>query len=392
MTITRGDHPGGEPTEGTGGPGGHGRRRAASPAGPTHGNGPASVRDRGFAAMLMSGLVALVLGIAVGTLPVPYVVESPGPTFNTLATDGGSPVISVSGHESFPADGRLDLTTVYVDGGPNGPVSVLGAFSAWLDPNKAVYPEELIYPTEVTSEESEQESAAAMASSQENAVAAALNELRIPFEQQLQAAGFSDGSPSAGKLEEDDVFLSINGKDVTSLPVIQEELAAGAGAEATLVVERDGSPVTVAVTPVKNDAGNYVLGVLLKYRYTFPVSVTISLERVGGPSAGLMFALGIVDTITPGSLTGGKHIAGTGTITPEGKVGSIGGIGQKMIGAKASGATMFLAPAGNCDEAAGQIPAGLQVVRVETLKDARQAVEAAASGTGVENLPSCASN
>ncbi len=392
MTITQGAHPAGDPP---GGPhnhsGLHGRRRAHSPGNTGPGENR-SGQDPRFAAMVMSGLVAVVLAIAVGTLPVPYVVESPGPTFNTLATEGGDPVISVSGRESYPADGRLDLTTVYVDGGPNGPVSILGAFSAWLDPNKAVYPEELIYPSKVTSEESQQESAAAMASSQENAVAAALNDLQIPFGQQLQAAGFSEGSPSEGKLVADDVFLSINGKEVTALSVIQAELAAGAGQEVTLVLERDGGPVTVAVTPVKNDAGNYVLGVLLKYRFTFPVDVTISLEHVGGPSAGLMFALGIVDTLTPGSLTGGKHVAGTGTISPEGQVGAIGGIGQKMIAARSNGATLFLAPAGNCDEVVGQVPDGLQVVRVETLDQARQAVEASASGTGTGNLPSCASN
>lgn len=392
MTITRGDRPAGDPSDRSHDGGALRGRHRALPPGASSSEGGTTGQDPRFTAMVLSGVAALVLAIAVGTLPVPYVVESPGPTFNTLATDGGRPVISVSGRESYPAEGRLDLTTVYVDGGPNGPVTILGAFSAWLDPRKTVYPEELLYPTQVTREESAEQSAAAMASSQENAVAAALNELQIPFEQQLQAAGFSDGSPSEGKLQMDDVFLSINGKDVTALSVIQEELAAGGGQDVTLVVERAGSPVTVTVTPMKNDAGNYVLGVMLKYRFTFPVDVTIALEQVGGPSAGLMFALGIVDTLTPGSLTGGKHIAGTGTIAPEGEVGAIGGIGQKMIGARSNGATMFLAPAGNCDEVAGQVPDGLQVVRVETLEDARQAVEAAASGTGTANLPACASN
>lgn len=349
-------------------------------------------RDPRVSAMMLSGVAALVLGLAVGTLPVPYVIEKPGPTFNTLGHDGERPVISVSGKESYPAEGRLDLTTIYVEGGPNGPVSLLGTFAAWLDPVKAVYPEELLYPAEVTREESAEQSAAAMASSQENSVAAALTELQIPFEQQLQAAGFSDGSPSEGKLQADDVFLSINGKDITSLSNIQEELAAGSGQEVTLVVERGGSPATVTVTPTKNDAGNYVLGVRLKYRFTFPVDVDISLEQVGGPSAGLMFALGILDTVTPGSLTGGKHIAGTGTISPEGEVGPIGGIAQKLIGARSNGATMFLAPAENCDEVVGHIPEGLQVVKVETLEDARQAVEAVASGSGTDDLPRCASN
>ncbi|WP_354239830.1 S16 family serine protease [Arthrobacter sp. UYEF20] len=342
--------------------------------------------------MLVSGLLALALGITAVSLPVPYVVESPGPTFNTLGDDNGKPVISVTGHESFPAKGNLDLTTVYVDGGPNGPVSVFEAFSAWLDGAKAVYPEELIYPRGVTKEQSQQESAVAMTTSQENAVAAALKELNIPFEQKLQIAGVPADSASAGKLQEGDVLVSINNKPITALSVVQAELAAGNGAPVTVDVDRGGSSVPVTITPTKAPTGMFILGVLLQYKFTFPFEVKISLDKVGGPSAGMMFALGIVDTVTPGDLTGGKHIAGTGTITPDGAVGPIGGIGQKMHGARSGGATLFLAPAANCDEVLGHIPAGLQVVKVENLAGARKAVEQAASGADTSALPGCSSN
>ena len=112
----------------------------------------------------------------------------------------------------------------------------------------------------------------------------------------------------------------------------------------TVVVDRAGSRVPVAITPAKTATGRFILGVMLQYKFTFPFDVKISLDKVGGPSAGMMFALGIIDTVTPGDLTGGKHIAGTGTITPDGVVGPIGGIGQKMQGARSGGATMFLAP------------------------------------------------
>lgn len=342
--------------------------------------------------MVASGLMALALGITAASLPVPYVVESPGPTFNTLATDNGTPVISVTGRETFPAKGNLDLTTVYVDGGPNGPVSVFEAFSAWLDKSKAVYPEELIFPTGVTKEVSQQESAVAMATSQENATASALRELGIPFEQKLLVADLADQSASAGKLQAGDVFSTVNGKPVTSLRVVQEELAAGNGKPATVVVMRDGKPVTETITPTENAAGRFILGVLLQYEFTFPFDVRISLDKVGGPSAGMMFALGIIDTITPGDLTGGKHIAGTGTITPDGVVGSIGGIGQKMHGARADGAAVFLAPAANCAEVVGHIPDGLQVVKVENLAEAREAVTVVGSGGDTSGLPACTSN
>ncbi|TLM85727.1 signal protein PDZ [Pseudarthrobacter sp. NamE2] len=342
--------------------------------------------------MMLAGMAALGLGIGVATLPVPYVVESPGPVYNTLGQSQGAPVIKVTGRETFPASGNLDLTTVYVDGGPTGPVSVLTAFSAWLNPTRSVQPMELIYPTGTTKQEAEEQSAVAMATSQENALASALNELDIPFGQQLQAAGLSEGSASAGKIQEGDILKSINGKDITALSVIQEELAAGKGAPATVVVERGGQQVTETITPKGNGEGRFILGVMLKYLFTFPLDVEISLEKVGGPSAGLMFSLGIIDTITPGDLTGGKHIAGTGTITPDGAVGPIGGIEQKMHGARAGGATLFLAPAANCPQVAGNIPDGLQVVKVENLAQARAAVELAGSGGDTSGLPTCTNN
>ncbi len=341
---------------------------------------------------MVAGVTALGLGLAVGTLPVPYVVETPGPTYNTLDQSQGSPVIKVSGRETYPAAGNLDLTTVYVSGGPNSPVSVLSAFTAWLDPSKAVYPVELIYPAGTTKEEAQEQGSVAMATSQENAVASALNELDIPFGQQLQAAGLSEGSAAVGKIEQGDILKTINGKEITSLAVIQEELAAGKGAPATVAVERDGQRVTQVITPKDNGTGRFVLGVMLKYLFTFPFDVEISLDKVAGPSAGLMFSLGIIDTVTPGDLTGGRHVAGTGTISPDGLVGPIGGIGQKMQGARSAGATLFLAPAANCGEVVGHIPDGLQVVKVENLTEARRAVELAGSGGDTSGLPGCTTN
>ncbi|AOT05204.1 YlbL family protein [Arthrobacter sp. U41] len=382
MTITQGEQPPSGPAAGPS----RGRRSLLA--------GPRSDRrrDNRSSAMLVSGLLALALGFTALSLPVPYVVESPGPTFNTLGTENGTPVISVTGHETFPAKGNLDLTTVYVDGGPNGPVTVVEAFSAWLSGAKAVYPEELIFPTGVTKEQSQQESAVAMTSSQENAVASALRELGIPFEQKMQIAAVPEGSASAGKVLENDVLVSINGKAATALGVIQSELAAGNGAPVEVVVDRDGSSVTANITPSKTAAGRFILGVMLQYKFKFPFDVKISLDKVGGPSAGMMFALGIVDTVTPGDLTGGKHVAGTGTITPDGAIGPIGGISQKMHGARSGGATLFLAPAANCEDVVGHIPDGLQVVRVENLAEARKAVELAASGADTSALPVCSSN
>ncbi|WP_217376309.1 YlbL family protein [Paenarthrobacter ureafaciens] len=342
--------------------------------------------------MVVSGLVALGLGLGAAALPVPYVVESAGPTFNTLGQDGDKPVITVSGHETYPAKGNLDLTTVLMAGGPKSPASIYDLFRAWLDKSKAVYPEELIYPKGTTAEQTVQQGEIAMETSQENAVAAALRELDIPFEQRLTVAGLSDDSPSSGKLQEGDRLLAINGKAITSMSVVQAELSAGAGASVVVGIDRNGSTTSVTVTPTKNANDRYVLGILLSSDFTFPFDVKISLDNVGGPSAGMMFALGIVDTLTPGDLTGGRHVAGTGTITADGAVGPIGGVAQKMIGARQHGATMFLAPAANCADVVGNVPDGLQVVKVETLADAKAAVERLGSGQDTSGLPTCANN
>ncbi|MDR6989038.1 PDZ domain-containing protein [Paenarthrobacter nitroguajacolicus] len=372
-------------------PEGSATRRQTSDADPSS-VPSAPPRDTRYMVMVISGLLALGLGIGAAALPVPYVIESAGPTFNTLGKDGDKPVISISGRESFPASGNLDLTTVVMTGGPKSPATIFDVFRAWLDTSKAIYPEELIYPKGTTAEQTVQEGEIAMETSQENAFAAALRELDIPFEQRLNVAGLSEASPSAGKIQEGDLLKSINGKAITSMSVIQAELAAGAGAPAVVVVERKGAPVTETVTPTRNAADRYVLGVLLASDFTFPFDVSISLENVGGPSAGMMFALGIIDNLTPGDLTGGKHVAGTGTITADGAVGPIGGIAQKMIGARQHGATMFLAPAANCADVVGHVPDGLQVVKVETLADATSAVERLGSEEDTAGLPTCTNN
>nr|WP_277814844.1 S16 family serine protease [Galbitalea soli] len=133
-----------------------------------------------------------------------------------------------------------------------------------------------------------------------------------------------------------------------------------------------------------------ILGIAVGTSYTFPVPIKIQLQDVGGPSAGMMFALGIIDKLTPGELNGGKRVAGTGTIDSAGTVGAIGGIRQKMYGAARAGARYFLAPRSNCDEVVGHIPSGLHVYSVATLDDSLTALKAISSGKGLASLSSCA--
>jgi PDZ domain-containing protein len=167
-----------------------------------------------------------------------------------------------------------------------------------------------------------------------------------------------------------DVITAFNGTPVESVPQLRELLATnGAETPGTVSFIRGGVSQEAQVTPMDVE-GKVVLGIGAKAKYDFPFDVTIRLDAVGGPSAGMMFALGIIDKLTPENITDGNHFAGTGTIDAQGNVGPIGGIQQKLFGAKKAGATYFLAPADNCDEVVGHVPSGLQVYSVKTLNDA----------------------
>lgn len=340
---------------------------------------------------MISGVIAVVLAVAAMTLPVPYVVESPGPAINTIGEIDGAPIITVSGQESFPSNsGSLDLTTVHLTGGlPDSRISFFDALKAWLTPSHSLYPAELIYAPGVSQETVNSENSAAMTGSQENATAAALNALGIDFESNLAVASIPEGGAASGILKPDDVIVAIGGQQVTDLKDIQSVLAEGAGAPVELQIRRSGKEMKVSVTPTKGEDGKYLLGIVLQNTFKFPFDVKISLENIGGPSAGMIFALGIMDKLTPGELTGGKRFAGTGTIDPEGKVGAIGGIAQKMVGAHENGAEYFLAPAANCADVVGHVPEGLQVIKVNTLHEAYDAVSLVGSGKDGSSLPTC---
>jgi PDZ domain-containing protein len=350
---------------------------------------PARPRDPRFRAMAVSGGLAVVLSAAAVLLPSPYVIESPGPTFNTIGEVNGQPLIRVEGRETFPPEGELDLTTVFVSGGPNGQVNVLDTFRAWANPNENVLPEQLVYPEGTTSSQVEEQNAVAMTSSQESAIAAALSHENIDFTEELSVAGLAEDSASEGALQKGDVLRSIDGKPIENIQTLRATLGDAGGAPADLSIVRDGAELDVSVLPKESDEGDFQLGILLASTFDFPFEVTIQLDNVGGPSAGTMFALGIIDSLTEGDLTGGRHFAGTGTIDSVGAIGPIGGIAQKLVGARSGGAEFFLAPAENCDEVVDNIPDGLTVVKVETIDDAVEAVETLGSGADPAGLPAC---
>ncbi len=336
---------------------------------------------RTWASLLALGLV-IGLSVVAASRPVPYVTFSPGPTINVLGSFDGKSIITVKGHKTYRDKGALRLTTV-VPSGPQEKVNIATMFFAWLDPDRAVYPRRIIYGDQDTRTSVRDESAAQMASSQDNAIASALGALDIPFTTRVGVAAVEKGGPADGKLEPGDVIVSVNGraaKDVSDVTGQIRPLPVGSRVEMT--VRRGGElrrvELTTAAAPDDPKASAVRVSIMAAgYRFPFQVDLRLD-DNIGGPSAGLMFATGIYDVLTPGSLTGGKAIAGTGEIDGEGRVGPIGGIQQKLVGAQDAGAKLFLVPADNCAEAVhGHYdPDRMRLVKVTTLDDAVADVEA----------------
>lgn len=337
--------------------------------------------------------VAAVLGLGIALLPSPYVIQQPGPVFDTLGSvevDGEDiPLITIPDEETFPTDGSLDLLTSSAVGRPGRTPGWLDVTIAWFDPRRAVVPVEVIFPPQLSEEDRNAQNEAQMVDSQQDAIAAALVELGYDFPRDVVVQGVAEGLPAAGVLEIGDVISAVEGTPVRSVDELRSALAEhGTETPARLDVMRGDDTVEVEVTPVER-GGQTVIGVGVRMRYEFPIDVEIRLDDVGGPSAGMMFALGIVDKLTPGAMTGGEIVAGTGTIDSDGAVGGIGAIRQKLWGAVENDAEWFLAPEANCDEVVGNVPDGLEVFAVTTLEEAREIVEAVGEGGDTSSFARC---
>jgi Lon-like protease len=357
---------------------------------------PAAVADEpgnGLSRRATTGLivmfVAIVLGAVMGTVHLPFAILSPGPITNTLGNGpGGKPLITVAGKPSYPTTGALDFTTVAVLGGPTNPVNAWQWIQGHLDRTNEVVPEGDLFPEGATSQQVDHENAAEMAESQQEAIAVALRGLGQTVPEVVSIGELTKDSPAKGVLRPGDDVVSIDGKAVNTPDSVRAAIRAHKPGESVAFSVRRGSQVLPLAVRTTTVAGRAVVGVLLRTRFVFPTKVSINAGDVGGPSAGLMFALAVYDKLTPGPLTGGANIAGTGTIDSAGNVGPIGGIQQKLVGAKRGKATWFLAPADNCNAVVGHVPEGLRVVKVATFTQARDAVKAIAAKRA-DSLPTC---
>jgi PDZ domain-containing protein len=333
------------------------------------------MRRRGVTVILGALLTAL-LAVGVMAAPLPYVVLKPGPTVNTLGSSNGTEVIQVTETKTTTSTGQLRLTTVNVQ----SQVELVWAISSWFSDKEAVVPRALIYPPNQTEKQVEQQNAQEWTASQNSAVTVALTKLGYPVQTYVKSV--SAGGAAVGLLKADDVITEVDGTKIDTPGKLTDVVRAKpAGTTFAVSYTRAGKAGTARIT-TKTMKGDDTprLGLEIGNKQPYPFKVTIDLDKIGGPSAGLMFTLGIIDKIRPEDLTGGKIIAGTGTIDDEGNVGPIGGIPQKLVGAKGAGAQLFLVPKDNCAEAVKNAVTGLAMAEVATVDDALAALKTFTAG------------
>jgi len=311
---------------------------------------------------------AAALAVCLSVVELPLFVEAPGRARSVL------PLIDVDGTSTYESEGRLLLTTVNV-----GRLNAFETLAAWIDPEAEVIPEHVVIPPGQTDQEYERASRSQMDQSKIAAVAVALELLTDYPDEHGPGVIVQDvlgGAPAEGRLFPGDLITHVNGSPVADVGQLRDAIGAA----------EDGRPVTLRVRPIEGGATSSVevrptrvegvdrpvIGIATVAN--FPYEVDIQSGTIGGPSAGLMWALGVIETLTPEDLTGGRVIAGTGTVDLEGRVGRIGGVRQKVVGAEEAGAEMFLLPRGDMPDARGA-GEGIELVPVDTVEQALRFLE-----------------
>jgi PDZ domain-containing protein len=333
---------------------------------------------------LMTALVPIVVfGVLLAVVTVPFVSLGPGPTFDTLGEVDGKQVVAINGTETHPTAGHLNMTTVAQRDG----LTLGQALTLWASGREQLVPRDLVYPPDKSREDVEKDQDADFKNSEDSAAYAALGYLKYP--KAVVAAKVNDSGPSAGKLKDGDAIDAVDGKPVANIAEFTGLLkATKPGQEIVIDYRRENNPPgTARITLGTNPDRDYgYLGVAVLDAPWAPFSIDFNLANIGGPSAGLMFSLAVIDKLTTGDLNGSKFIAGTGTIDADGKVGPIGGITHKMLAAQEAGAAVFLVPADNCDEAKSMRDDNMELVKVENLAGAVDALHTLTSGG---RPPSC---
>ena len=331
----------------------------------------------------------LVLGLLV--LPVPYVKQSPGPIFNTIGTFDDKELIAISGTSTYPPEGSLGLVTVTERGGPFGILLLGEALLGWVNPDVAIVPRSALYPEELSEEQARTRNRVAFGNSQGNAISAALGHLGLPIVTSVLVSGVVEDGPSAGRFEIGDQITGVNGENIASTEeLVKRVRAQQPGTEIEFDVVREGRAQGIAIKSqaASDDSSAASVGIFINNDVKAEFEIDFALDSIGGPSAGLMFALGIIDELTPGNLTQGEKVAGTGTVTPDGEVGPIGGLWQKLAAASKQDVELFLLPVDNCDDVNRSEFRGMPLVPVKNVTEAVDYLRRWATD-GPGSLPRC---
>jgi PDZ domain-containing protein len=319
-----------------------------------------------------SALVLAVIAIAGWNLELGYYAFSSGPVGDAVAA------VEVEGTDTFLPSGELMMLTV-----SGQPVNLFEAVVAGFDPDADLVPESAVRPPDESDEEYVLRNRALMDLSTETAITVALRRLGFeitPSSDGIRVVDVADGVPAASLIQVDDVVLGVDGTAVTLVEELAPLVRAHAvGDSVDLRVRRSGSEVTVVVelAPREDEPDVPMIGITaenLNPRFEFPFPIEIEAGQIGGPSAGLMYTLAVMDLLAPDELTGGHVVAGTGTIDISGNVGPIGGIRQKVVAAEAAGAELMLVPTDNYEEALTARRVAMELIAVSTLDEALAAL------------------
>ena len=324
-------------------------------------------------------------------LPVPYVKQSPGPIFNTIGTFDDKELIAISGTSTYPPEGSLGLVTVTERGGPFGILLLGEALLGWVNPDVAIVPRSALYPEELSEEQARTRNRVAFGNSQGNAISAALGHLGLPIVTSVLVSGVVEDGPSAGRFEIGDQITGVNGENIANTEELVKRVRAqqpGTEIEFDVVREWRAQGIAIKSQAASDDSNAASVGIFINNDVKAEFEIDFALDSIGGPSAGLMFALGIIDELTPGNLTQGEKVAGTGTVTPDGEVGPIGGLWQKLAAASKQDVELFLLPADNCNDVNRPEFRGMPLVPVKNVTEAVDYLRRWATD-GPNSLPRC---
>lgn len=316
-------------------------------------------RQTGVVRALVTSVVAGAVVAGALLVNLPLLTLNPGPTPDVAK------FIKIDA-QTYPSKGSLHMTTVTVEG-----ATLFDAIRGWISPDVAVIDREAIYGGK-SQQEVNQETAAQMTASEQAASLAALGELGFK-EVGAQIGGVLANTEASKVLRPDDVIVSLDDRPVMSVGQVREHVSGRAvGETVRMTIRRDDRPkeVSVRLVTTPGEPRRPLIGITMCSVYERPLQVTIDAQEIGGPSAGLMFGASIVDLLDPADLTAGKRIAGTGTLDCNGNVGIVGGVRQKVKAAERLGASYFLVPMAELQEARAAVDTQMKVIGVSTLKEA----------------------